>query len=218
MQENWGLIFDLDGTLVDSFSQIFQTLYKTSSQLNIGNFNREICWMHFGLPLEEIVTANHVSDNNIDIFIVEFRKNLLLEIERDNEVFPGVVELLEFLKSLKVPLGIATSKPQQMAEKVILNSRLSNFSFEITGTGIFPPKPEPAIVLNVMDKMGIQKGFMIGDRLEDVIAGKRAGLSTCAIVQSVHTRKDFEHAKADLIFDSMKELAENSDLLMKVFR
>lgn len=203
---NYAFIFDLDGTLVNSFSQILKCLKKTSAELSMLPIDSELTWSLFGQPLIEIVSANGVPSNQISKYVDTFRGNLRSEIKNRNELFDGVIDLISKIHKLDLKLGIATSKPTDLAKLVCQNSDLSLYPFAIQGSEDIPPKPNPTVIKKVLAKLGVSSGIMIGDRTEDIKAGKAAGLNTCAILQSAHQRKDFELIMPDFIFDSIEDL------------
>lgn len=217
MKKDFGFIFDLDGTLIDSFGQIFETLISTSDKLKIGKFNKQITWRLFGQSLDEIILANGVPASELDLFISSFRIELKNRIEKENRLYDGAYEVLEFLAIRNIPIGIATSKAQNLAELVYENSKLADFKMTIRGTGQLPAKPNPATIISAMEDLGVGKGVMIGDRLEDALAGAAANLKTCAITQTFHSRTDFETLGVNYHFDNMKELHQRLSFLIEEF-
>lgn len=213
---NFAFIFDLDGTLVDSFPQILNCLKKTSLELLMPPINEEITWELFGKPLIEIISANGIPQNQINEFIEIFRKNLRYEITLRNELFLGTSNLLSKILRTKSKIGIATSKPTDLAQLVCQNSDLSNYPFAIKGSEGIPPKPDPAVINFVMQTLEVTQGIMIGDRIEDIQAGKAAGIYTCAVLQSSHRRFDFLPINPDFIFESLEDLSDNLHEILKL--
>lgn len=210
MASKYVAVFDLDGTLVDSFQQIYRTLLYTSKQTKLGEFPEWRVRNTFGLPLETMVTEGGVPPEKVLDFCRVFRANLESLVEIENPLFPGSIEVLSRFSEANIPMAIATSKPTWLAKKVVDNSELSLFSIMVIGTDSKPAKPDPAIVLEVLENYGVRKGIMFGDRIEDCIAGKRAGLLTCAITQSSHSKTDFAPLKPNFLYNSMEELAQDT--------
>lgn len=211
---NFAFIFDLDGTLVNSFPQILKCLNLTSLELSLPPIKQEIIWELFGQPLHQIVLANGIPKHKTNLYIEKFRLNLKNEIISKNEVYSGVSDLLSKISQVEVKLGIATSKPTDLAKLVWANSELSNYPFAIKGSEQIPPKPDPTVILEVMRELEVSKGIMIGDRIEDIIAGKAAGLHTCAVLQSAHHIEDFKLVNPDFLFETMEELNENFQIFL----
>jgi phosphoglycolate phosphatase-like HAD superfamily hydrolase len=102
--------------------------------------------------------------------------------------------------------GVATSKPQYLAEAVVANSSIRDYVSEIHGSGPARPKPHPDVVLNCFRALGVAKAFMIGDRVEDIFAGMAAGIKTIGIAQTVFSKDDLLSAGADYVYNSLSEL------------
>ena len=202
--DEFAFIFDLDGTLVDSFDQIYQTLKTTSNLLNIGEFEIQHLKELFGLPINSIVEECGVEKNQIEFFVREFRLNLKQQIANGVRLYPKVFETLDFLSKQNFPLAVATSKPTSLAVLTIANSPLSNLSLIIKGTDKQIPKPNPQIVIEAMESSGARYGMVIGDRIEDIVAGKAASLLTCGLSQTFHMYEDFIAANADYIYSSFE--------------
>jgi phosphoglycolate phosphatase len=211
-----GFIFDLDGTLVDSSLQIYNQLNFTANQLGMSSFEIDSFNRYFGLPLDKMLIGIGVLQPEIKEFIDIFRKNLRYAILQDNPVFDGVDRLLSQLQTAGFPLGIATSKPSELAQMVYENSKLSNFKMVLVGTDDIPPKPDPTVIRIAMNLLDISKGYMVGDRIEDCIAGQAAGLMTIGITQSAHTLYDFKKVGTDHVFANIQELGRNLKLLLEV--
>ncbi len=189
MNEKFGVIFDLDGTLIDSFEQIFKTLELTSTNLTFGSFDKELCYENFGLPLANLIALNGVKHHQIEEFMSEFRTLLENQIRIKNKLFDGVYELLTTLNKLKIPIGIATNKPQYLANLVYEHSELSHFNIFVKGTDPNPPKPNPKILLEILMEMKVQSGIMIGDSIEDFLAAKSANLSFIGVTTNLKLRE-----------------------------
>jgi len=124
-----------------------------------------------------------------------------------NTTYPKANHLLKTIREAGHVAGVATSKPQYLAEAVIANSSLSGYLMEIHGTGTARPKPAPDVVLNCLRSLGVSEAFMIGDRVEDIAAGMAAGVRTIGIAQTVFSKDDLLIAGADYVYTSLSELA-----------
>lgn len=125
----------------------------------------------------------------------------------ENRVFPGVIEVLKFLKAANFLIGVATSKPRNLTEIVINNSGLKMYIDYFQGTDGFLPKPSPEVIFKAIKGLGAKESIMIGDRMEDISAAKAAGILGVGVAQSGHTQEQLRSSGATLVFSSMKELS-----------
>jgi phosphoglycolate phosphatase-like HAD superfamily hydrolase len=200
------VIFDLDGTLVDSLEQIhaavnYARIQGGYSELSISSV-REL----LGLPAETFFLDIPLTPERVKRLIELLRMHLRVSISTNNKVFPGVIGILSELKKSGLLVGIATSKPDALAQLVVRNSSLFPYIDFCLGTDDFPPKPDPTVILKSMYSLGTRDAVMVGDRTEDVTAALAAGIPAIGISQSAHSQEQLRLAGASLTFDSMNQL------------
>lgn len=205
------VIFDLDGTLVDSLDQISRSMNQARSffgheQLSFEKY-REI----LGQPVQEMIGDLELDIDSQNELVLEFRRILMLDIQIQNTLFPGVHDLLERITEDGFKLAIATTKPSHIAKLVVENSLLAHFDFHVEGTDGFPPKPNPQVILNCLQYFNDPNAIMVGDRVEDVLAAKAAGVPSIGIAASGHSIKQLSDAGARRVFQSMKDFLKELD-------
>ena len=206
-------VFDLDGTLIDSTKDISEAMNSVRarhgySQLDLNEYAKLV-----GLPAISLL-----EDLMVD---VEFKKELLLEfrfalrelIMKGVPLFPGVLDLIRRLSLLNVEIGVATSKPTDLAIFTISHSDLSDFDLVVQGTDDFEAKPNPEVILRCMERMAGHRFIMVGDRVEDIYAAKSAGIDAIGVAQTTHDRQQLKGAGAFVTFDSISEMLPTVDLL-----
>jgi phosphoglycolate phosphatase len=203
-------IFDLDGTLVDSVGQIGYSINLARNDFGYKELPAERIEELVGLPIQSLFSDLPLDNDKIDSIIIHFRKILEMEVNRENTIFPGVEQLLTDLRSKGLKLAIATSKPTYLAKLVVKNSPLNNLFDVIRGTDGFPAKPNPTCILMAMEELGILNAIMVGDRVEDILAAKAAGIDSIGIAHSFHNSQTLKSAGALYAFDSFLDFA-NSD-------
>lgn len=191
------VIFDLDGTLVDSTKQIFDAMAYARAALGLPQIHLDFIKKNLGLPIGGLIPEKSLSEADYHRLIEIFRSKLLGLIQEENLLYPGVLELLELIHEKSLDICIATSKPQFLAEAVVLNSQLMGKIAHIQGTDVFPPKPNPEVILRCLGKVGASTGVMIGDRAEDMQAAKLANIKAIGIAQTAHTSQQLYAAGAD---------------------
>lgn len=206
------IIFDLDGTLVDSKNQIRTALNQARRRFNFSELSSQRIEELIGLPIDHFLEDLEISDEETNQLIVEFRTILQLIINDGNPLFPGVIEFVSYHRSNGHSIGIATSKPTFLAESVISNSELNGLIDVIQGTDGFPAKPDPTSILKAMNRLDTDRAIMIGDRVEDIRAANAAGIVSVGIAQSFHDTSTFIKAGARLAVNSFIELSNSKEL------
>ena len=202
-----GFIFDLDGTLFDSSEQILRAVNLARDIYNQPKLSKDRADLVIGLEASELFSDLPLDPAEVSEIVNQFRDALLKEVLSGNTIYPKATHLLKTIQEAGHVTGVATSKPQYLAEAVVANSPLGVYVREIHGTGPARPKPEPDVVLNCFRALGVSKAFMIGDRVEDISAGIAAGVRTIGIAQTVFSKDDLLIAGADYVYTSLSELA-----------
>jgi phosphoglycolate phosphatase len=202
------VIFDLDGTLVDSLEQISKTMNQARSHFGYNQLSFERYREILGQPVQEMISDLELDTDLQGELILEFRRRLILDIKIKNTLFPGVHEVLDRLVKDGFKLAIATTKPSHLANLVVNNSPLARFSFYVQGTDDFLPKPNPKVILNCLEYYGDREAIMVGDRVEDILAAKGAGIPSIGLASSGHSIKELGDAGAKRVFRSMNEFSK----------
>jgi len=200
------IIFDLDGTLIDSHNQIEKALNQARIELGYGKSPSGQIFEKLGQPVYELFCDLDLSPNLQEQLIFLFRSYLNKNIEVHNQCFPNVIELLSLIRANKIKIAIATSKQTAMAEKVVKNSLLVGKIDHVQGTDGFAPKPNPEVIQMCLDKYPGYQAIMIGDRTEDILAAKNAGVSSIGVAQSAHSESKLLSAGAAHSFHNITQL------------
>ena len=205
------VIFDLDGTLIDSHQLISHTLVEITQEWGLTDRPIDYYNQLIGLPLEKIVENEQIPIGRVDEFIQEFRNRLGDKTVYETRVFSGVFDFLNLLKNSSKNMAVATSKPSELAKLAIDSCGLSKFKFYVQGTDGFPAKPNPEVVLRCLKKFGTRSAIMIGDRVEDIKAASTAGISSIGLALGLHMEQDLLDAGATLVFPNWIKLLEAYD-------
>jgi phosphoglycolate phosphatase len=200
------VIFDLDGTLIDSNNQIENAMNKARIELGYGESPAGQIFERLGQPVYELFFDLELVPHLEEQLISRFRSYLNIEIEVANECFPNVVELLSVIRANEINIAIATSKQTLMAEKVVQHSLLNGHIDHVQGTDGFAPKPNPKVIQMCLDKFPGLRAIMVGDRTEDMQAARNAGIRSLGIAQSAHSSSDLIKAGAQLSFQKISDL------------
>jgi phosphoglycolate phosphatase len=212
-----GFIFDLDGTLLDSASQIVPAVLETRSFFKMPVVDPDEILLLIGRPAIELFKVEGSTEPTDMAVLKYFRKILEEKYMNENKIYPCAESLIQKLIRKECSVGIATSKPTYLAVKAINASVLNKYPMTIQGTDDFPPKPSPDVVLKCIEGLGTKLNFMVGDRTEDMIAGKLAGCTTVGLEQGSHSKTNLTKAGADFVFSGIQELSSEIELVLKRF-
>lgn len=197
------IIFDLDGTLVDSHSQIEFAMNLARTNFGYPKSPLGQIFQKLGLPVHELFSDLELNPIAQDELIAEFRKRLYESINVDNKCYLGVEPLLHKIRESGVKVAIATGKSTSMANKVVENSIMHGNIDVIQGTDGFLPKPSPEVINRCLAKFPGSRAVMVGDRTEDMMAATNAGIPSIGIAQSAHSELTLRRGGADLTFRNM---------------
>lgn len=195
------VLFDLDGTLIDTNKLIYDSFDKTFKDKLGIELTREQIVDFFGRPLAESFQM-HVKRDNVDDLISYYREYNESIHDKMCFAFNGVVELLKSLKEKGIKLGIVTSKREDLAVRGMKISGVYDYFDVIVtpeSTKLHKPNAEPVLKackdLNVEPKDAI----MVGDSHYDIMCGNKAGCITCAVEYTYIGIEKIKEAKPDYI-------------------
>mgnify|MGYP001351672206 CR=1 FL=1 len=200
------VLFDLDGTLVDSLPLILKTFQATMHQMDL-HFNHEEVLSTVGLPLHDI--CNHLAGSRgKELF------NRYLEYQdaiHDDYLgeYQGTTEMLKSLKEKGYRLGIVTSKRHVMAERGIKLTGLDNFIETLVALEDAPrAKPEAEPVLKALDNIHAtpKDAVYVGDSPFDIQCGKKAGVKTIGVTWGISSMAKLQKEAPNTIIDNWQQL------------
>ena len=207
------ILFDLDGTLTDSGLGITKAVQYALGQMGCEVPPRENLYTFIGPPLHGSFRKHYGMDEETSVEAVrQFRVyyNQMGGI-LENEVYPGVRELLADLKKAGKRLMIATSKPQAAAELVMRHFGLDEFVPEIIGGTDDPRRnTKGKVIAWCLQESGVDRktAIMVGDREHDIHGAAENGIPAIGITWGYGDRAELESAGAKAVFDTPAEMAE----------
>ena len=205
------VLFDLDGTLTDSGLGITKGVQYALGQLGYDVPPRESLFSFIGPPLHKSFQRHcGVDEAGAAEAVRQFRVyyNEMGGI-LENEVYPGVRELLRDLKAAGKRLMVATSKPQAAAEKVMRHFGLDEFGPESIGGTDDTRNTKGKVIAYALREYGVDPAtaIMVGDREHDILGAAENNLPAIGITWGYGDRAELETAGAIAVFDAPEELA-----------
>lgn len=207
-------LFDLDGTLIDSRSDITNSLNLALARLGqpsittskvadfVGDGVRKLILRALEETSGSTPEASQV-DRCIKFYLDEYEHHML----DSTHLYPGVAETLDRLSW--ADFAVVTNKPAIFSRRILHALGLEDrFCVILGGDSGARRKPDPAPLLETAKRCNAPAGqtVMVGDSAVDVQAGKAAGIATCGIAGGFRGRAELEAAGADLILQSFSQL------------
>jgi phosphoglycolate phosphatase len=208
------IIFDLDGTLIDSTDQIYQAVSLTRKDLGFPEENLSEVESKIGLQARELFSNLGLSGPEESSLVEVFRRHLLnLRLDQSN-LFDGVPKLLMWGKENEFRMAVATNKPRHLAIKVLEETGILGFFDHVEGSDNLPSKPNPAIIDRCLEILTVDRDFacMIGDRLEDTLAARASGIKAYGVIQGPHSSEKHIEAGAEKTFQNFHSLLDFVEL------
>ncbi|MGG5462606.1 pyrophosphatase PpaX [Clostridium sp. B9] len=203
------VLFDLDGTLIDTNELILKSFQHTFKEmLNLEPSEEEIT-INYGKPLQETFKA--YDENKIEEMIACYRKINMELHDNTCKEFSGVKFMLETLKEQGIKLAVVTSKKRDMAERgARLMGIFHYFDAFITPEVTVKHKPEGEPVLKACSELGVkpEEALMVGDSPYDILAGKNGGAKTCGVTYTALPLSKLEESKPDFWVDKPLEILD----------
>lgn len=208
------IIFDFDGTLCDTRSNIIIAFRATMEHLGLEMRDEETCGATIGLTLRDGFKSMYpeFDDAKID-YCVETYRQIFAERRKElmPDLFPGVKETLEALRKRGYRMTIATSR---LTDSLMLFMRHHGidhyFEYAVGSDSVTHHKPHPEPALKTLRELNIapSEAIMVGDMPVDIAMAHNAGIRAIGVDYGNATREELEAAEADWIVDSITKILE----------
>ena len=207
------ILFDLDGTLIDSKPGILTAIRKTLNAFDVP-YTEEIIDQMVGPPfrisMKELLGINDMSF--IEQLIKVYRGHYKAGDWRGCSVYEGAEDMLVALKNEGYVLGLATSKPLQYTTIIMEELGLDkHFDYVGGATGDATAELKTDVINTVLDRLGVtdlDSVLMIGDRVYDVEGAKASGVDSMGILWGYGDRAEHVACGADYIISTPQEVVE----------
>ena len=214
------ILFDLDGTLIDSVPDLANAVNHTLKALDKDVFLQDTIreWVGNGAQtlVKRALSGDVIIDKNIDddlfkkamkIFLDFYSKNL----SKETVLYPNVKDTLLSLKSKGYKLAIITNKPYDFIKPILETFELIDiFEYYIGGDSLDLKKPDPLPLLHVCDKFNIEisKALMVGDSKNDIIAANDANIESIAVTYGYNYDEDIAIYNPTIVFNDFSRIDE----------
>lgn len=205
------LIFDLDGTLVDSSIPMGRAFNHTLKQMGLEEYNQKETDALIGTPLSKLfmrIMNRPTRDAMIEQCIKIYRQKYL-EIFLDRTfLYDGVADVIPKLAG-RYTISLATTKKTDVATMTLEHFGLKDhFELLLGFDTVKEPKPSPEIINRTLELLHFKpdEAMMVGDSLYDLKASKAAGVTSCMVTYGFENIKNLIENKPDIVIDKFQEL------------
>lgn len=194
------VLFDLDGTLLDSVALILSSFRHTFDRHGIGDRTDREILDTMGTPLVDTLRLFASESVSLEALVVTYREHSLGNHDAMAKPYPGVAQLVRDLHVADVRLGLVTSKKRHGAERGLRTLELTDcFEVVVSADDVDRGKPHPEPVERALFALGArpEEAVFVGDSVHDVVSGKRAGVTTAAVLWGPNGRDVLEPSGPD---------------------
>lgn len=204
------LIFDLDGTLIESKWDIAESVNFTLVQLGLPQRPLEEIFGYVGDGVKRLLRSA-VGEGNQGRFEEALRifRGYYLEHCLDRTTFyPGIEPMLRHFAHK--PKAVATNKSIEYTRVIMNGLGSGHFTYMVGGDDGFGLKPEPGMLLHIMEKLSVSKDrtVLVGDSTNDINGGHNAGIRVCAVGYGMGNREKMAACQPDWFVERPEELME----------
>jgi len=210
MQDYKLVIFDWDGTLMDSVDRIVSSMQSAAKIVGLTIPSNKAAKQIIGLSIPEALRElfKGITDEQIEIMRLEYKYQYLDGDTTPTLLFADATKLLTQLKQQNKLLAVATGKGRDGLNRVLKTSETSVFFNTTRCAGEMPSKPDPTMLNSILDELNIapHEAIMIGDTSHDLKMARNAGVDSIGVTFGVHDREVLNQYKPKVIVDSLAEL------------
>lgn len=210
------VMFDLDGTLVDSVPDLAAAVDRMLLELGrpAAGLDAVRQWVGNGAQvLVRRALAGDIDHAGVDDALAEQALALFMDAYAESHdltvVYPGVQDTLRWLRKRGMEMALITNKPERFVGPLLDQMKLgSYFRWIIGGDTLAQKKPDPAALLFVMQMAGVtpQQALFIGDSRSDVLAAKAAGVQCVGLTYGYNHGRPIEEESPSLVIDDLRAL------------
>lgn len=204
------LIFDLDGTLIESKWDIALSVNLTLGELDLPLRSQEEIFGYVGDGVKKLLrlAVGEGNQSRFDEALRVFRGHYLAHCLDRTRYFPGIEPVLTHFTHKKK--AVATNKSLEYTMRILDGLGNHHFAHVVGGDNGFGLKPEPGMLVHVMEQLGVdpERTVLIGDSTNDINGGHRAGIRVCAVGYGMGDREKMAACRPDWFIEAPEELME----------
>lgn len=189
------ILFDLDGTLIDSTEGILESFSEAFNSQNFPQARAEDICSLIGHPLDIMFEKLGVSRDRVDIFVDEYKKHYRKISLQKTSLLPSAYEAVKLAYTI-APLGVVTTKTARYSKDILENFGILKYFKAVIGReDVKNPKPHAEPILKALKMLHVKpdmNSFMIGDTCLDINSAKNAKIGSIGVLSGYGTRDDLQ--------------------------
>lgn len=209
------LLFDLDGTIINSKEGITKSAQYALSFFDIHESDLDKLEVFIGPPLgQSFQEYYHLSDKQTKKAVTLFRERYASIGVYENEVYDGIEDLLTSLKETGKKIALATSKPENFAIAILEKYKLSSYFDLIVGSKLDGSRDsKKEVIEEVFHRLSYSETdrkecIMIGDRKHDILGAAACNIDSIGVRYGFSTGQELEETNATFVLESVQELKQ----------
>lgn len=201
------ILFDLDGTLLDSYDAIAECLNLARRTFGFPGYARDEVVRMVGHGLEKLM-AQSLGPQNAAEGVRIFRERYRVVSLETSRLLPGVEATLRELAARGYRMAVITNKPAYFSRKILEHLGVSDLLPVLYGPDLAPAKPDPEMVFRCLKDLGFEAGeaVLVGDMLVDRDTARNASIPFFAIASGSETREELLAASPDRFLERFEDL------------
>ncbi len=205
------VVFDLDGTIVDTLGDIAASMNAALALRGLGPFDAATYapWIGEGVAhLAERALGPSATADAVAALVADYRAHYAEHMLDRTAPFPGVPELLDRLGALGVPLGVLSNKSDPPTQAIVAHVFPGRFAAVLGQRPTHAAKPDPEGARIVCAALGVlpRDAVLVGDTEIDVATARAAGMRAIAVTWGMRTREALAATEPDALVDRPLEL------------
>jgi phosphoglycolate phosphatase len=204
------LIFDLDGTLVESKWDIAHSVNLTLVELGLPERPLEEIFGFVGDGVKKLLrlAVGEGNQERFDEALKVFRGHYLEHCLDRTAFYPGIEPMLQHFGHKEK--AVATNKSIEYTRVILNGLGAHHFPVVVGGDNGFGLKPEPGMLLYILEQVGVSKNrtVLVGDSTNDIDGGHNAGIRVCAVGYGMGNREKMAACKPDWFIERPEQLME----------
>lgn len=204
------VIFDWDGTLMDSVARIVSCMQKAATECYLSAPEQGAIHGIIGLSLDVAMKTLHpqINDEQSRQLISTYSELYKFRDETPSPLFEGARELIQSLHQNGKKLAIATGKSRTGLERVLAETELGSFFITRRGADEAKSKPHPLMLQMILDELNLrpEQAVMIGDSVHDLAMANNIGMRSVGVTWGVDKAVDLYHKQPAGICHTLDEL------------
>ena len=201
------ILFDLDGTLLDSYEPITESLNAARAAFGLGAFTREEVVRMVGHGLEQLM-AQALGQSNVAEGVRIFRERYQIVSLPKSRLLPGVEPTVKELSRRGYRMAVVTNKPAVFSRRILQHLSVSDLFPVLYGPDLAPAKPNPEMIFRCLQDFTCEprEAVLVGDMLVDQETARNAGIPFFAVATGSESRENLLASRPQRLLDKFEDL------------